>query len=209
MTRPTFDRPEDKIRQEHARALERLAADDSLTAKAKTVRVAAIHRETLAKLAESTEQESQKREQQLARHRRTAWGIDDLIGSSSDGRALMDSHRSALERADAIEDLPRARAALQRANEVGDEVMARAIGRKAWTMLWTPVLEQYASTRPKAAEAIEALSEVSALPRGGAELFRSVLATPPELVSKITRQAADASQLERLANGEDVPGFGS
>jgi hypothetical protein len=199
------DRPEDRVRNAEHLAVERLRADQTLTPKARTARLAAIRRDTLAKLSAAQEHEGQRRAEDLAKARRTAFGV----AGSSDDPATMAAHRSALAQADEITDPAIAASRLQRAEGFGDETMARAIAHRSMTMGWSGVLESYASTRPEAAEAIEELGSGESMPTGAADLFRYVVSALPELTSKINRAPANARQLEVLANGGDVEGFGS
>lgn len=197
-----------KLRSDLAALIERTRADQGLTAKAKRQRIA---RATLAARREMASLETNAKEShaaELSKARRTAFGIDDLIPTGGDAAALRANHRAALSQADAIEDMPTARALLERATDLGDEPLARAVAQRAHTMRWGPVVQQFAASRPQAAEAIERLGAGRSLPSAG-ELFRYVLPMPDELVSSVNRSTPNDHQLELLAAGEDVSGFGS
>jgi hypothetical protein len=205
--------PAEKIRAQASAAHERVRKDTSLTSKAKVQRHARIERDARHSMAELEQRTGAEASSRLTAARRKAFGIEDLI--TGDGTTVRADHRAALDRVEALSSAEEGARMLQRAQDLGDKVLERAIGLAAFTKSrqigggdWNGVLSAYAEAGPERSEAIETLMAPTPT-GGGAALFRYVLPTPAELHSKINRSKASDAELEQLAAGEDVSGFGS
>jgi hypothetical protein len=117
-----------------------------------------------------------------------AFGVDDLAATPGDRAMLAMSYREALDRCDQLDDFSEGARLLNRANDTGDELLARAVGKRAWEMGgqlggsgWGDVLNAFLATRPKASAAVATLASL----QGGADtarnLFAFILPIPPEL----------------------------
>jgi|GEM_PF-4261123 len=190
MTQISFDRPADKIRAKFNAERERILARNELTQTAKNARVALAMKTANAELAAAESASNEARRTARARNERTAFGLDDLASSPGDKATLAMAYRNAAERVTAIKTPSEASRLLGQAHDTGDETMARAIAKHANDMVvasdflspdWLDVLNDYASQRPAAFAAIEAIHAEQMHRAQGAEMFEFAIVTPSEL----------------------------
>ena len=212
-----FDRPEDRIRQKRDADIEKVRNDSTVTTFGKQQKIAALELDARQRMQALEQQNETAYEGDVAKTTRKVFGIDDLVGSGRDAASVHADYRAACERAEAmVVDPQRMLAPLTKAIEVGDEIAARAYARTAIRQARTPIIgpafkpvvDAYVSSRPNVSDAVNKLltAEGPSVKRDG---FRYVLPTPTELVNRTNRSQATDDQLERLIEGEAIPGIGA
>jgi hypothetical protein len=178
----------DKIRDDADVQYQRIRSMTELNDAAIRQRLAVLYiaaRSTMATLQESATAGYERSWQQAMT---AAFGIADLAATPGDQAMISMSYRESLDRTDQLDDFSVGAQLLQRANDTGDELLARAVGKRAWDMGgqlggsgWGDVLNTFLATRPKASAAVATLTTL----QGGADtarnLFAFVLPIPPEL----------------------------
>lgn len=183
------------------RMIEAARKDETLTPVGKQRRIAAAYSAASAEM----QQLQATHEQNTAR---TVTNLQrQLFGAGSANGADAISMRDAADRADRIESPDEAAALLARSENNGDHVLARAIAAKAFGTAassplvahhWVPVVEQFAATRPEAANQMNALLAAT---RNDAQTVLTTagtfyMSTPSEL----SRLSAD--QVDSLAEAQ-------
>ncbi len=113
-----------------------------------------------------------------------AWGIDDIAGSNAvDRAAAAMAYRDAIDRAEQLTSEQAAQRLLSQATDTGDELLARAVGRWAYTNGWSSTVDAYIADRPKAAVAVGALGDSWSLKPNLKNLWAFVVPKPAELAN--------------------------
>lgn len=179
------------IRAAWARQEAEIKSRTELTQVAKNALLAKAFKAAKAQMKEIEVAAAETRSEARAKNTRTAFGLEDLASTPAELATLSMAHRAAAEKVAAVTDPAEGARLLAQAHAVGDETMARAVAAHANTMYaatrerdWGMVLNDYATQRPAAFEAIEALHEDSQRTTNfyrAADMFEFVLPTPSEL----------------------------
>jgi hypothetical protein len=161
--RPTYDGPEDKLRAALEDRVNKVRANASLTPAAKTAAIAKLTIAAKASMAELESAAAADRASAMKKATTAAFGTRDLTRNSSPAEtvSVQMAHRDALARVADETDADKLAGILRQANDTGDELLARAAARQAFALgklgHGEAVVNDYASTRPAAAEAINTL----------------------------------------------------
>lgn len=173
----------DRIREDAEAAYNRIRGRAELSVDAVRIGLARAYLAAAQKMHDlessaGADADAQRRALNLA-----AWSIDDLATNAVDRAAAAMSFRDAQDRAALLEQPQAALDALNQAENSGDELAARAIGQQAYTSGWTDVVDAYVRNRPKARDAVAALTELdqAALRPQIRNLWAFVLSRPLEL----------------------------
>ncbi|MUL39708.1 hypothetical protein FZ103_00685 [Streptomonospora sp. PA3] len=147
------------VQQEFQRTAERINTRRDLSQQGKEVLTAREYVKARDMLAEAKQTflDDLKTQRRIAERQ--------LFGSltSTDPTSAI-SRRDAQDRAARVEDATEARELLRRAERNGDEHLAQAIAARAvefpLDVEWSAIVDEYVSTRPKAAEALARLREL-------------------------------------------------
>lgn len=143
-------------------------SNGELTAEAIQARIASVYLQAEADLDALEKGASQASDTRRVELTRTAFGFADLAGSNPANQAAFAmNYRDAQTRAAQVDEMDQygALQMLAQAEAVGDELLARALGARAWELgslgLWSAVLDAYLNARPAAARAVTELSTLS------------------------------------------------
>lgn len=143
------------INEAHAKAVERVRANNTLSPAGKAAAIAPHYLRAKADMADLQAKAGADTAQHVAKLHRAAFGAP---AGAVEGM----SFRDAVGRADAVTDPAMADHLMDRARRGGDALMAKALGQRAAEMGWSVVLAKYVDANPAAGAALTELAARSA-----------------------------------------------